>query len=112
MDTFMAVESFSALAHNHRLSVVRILTQVGPQGLSAGEISRELGIAPSTLSAHLSQLEHAGLLSSRRKHRNVFYAIDKSGLGRLADFLSDLDAPAEKHYGNKGNVGSHKEWAG
>ncbi|MCR9255893.1 MAG: metalloregulator ArsR/SmtB family transcription factor [Alphaproteobacteria bacterium] len=106
MDSFLAVENFSALAHNHRLSVVRILTKKGPQGLSAGDISRELGIAPSTLSAHLSQLEHAGLLTSRRQHRNVFYAIDRTGLSRLASFLNDLDGPVAKVFGKSSHFES------
>lgn len=82
-----AVSAFSALAHDHRLIVFRMLVRQGSNGMPAGEIAQRLSIAPSTLSRHLAQLERAGLLRSWRVERHVFYAVDIEGTRRLVAFL-------------------------
>ena len=60
MDSINAVAALSALAHQGRLAIFRLLVSAGPAGLAAGEISRRLGILPNTLSASLTLLGHAG----------------------------------------------------
>lgn len=84
-----AVAALAALAQESRLQVFRRLVQAGPAGLPAGRIAERLGIPPATLSFHLSQLGHAGLVSSRREGRNVIYAADYLGMRRLLAFLLD-----------------------
>ena len=84
-----AVAALSALGHETRLAVFRLLMKAGPDGLPAGHIAEELAVAPSTLSAHLAQLERAGLLRSARADRRILYAVDFIGTRRLLSFLLD-----------------------
>lgn len=82
-----AVEALSALAHGHRLTVFRLLVRAGVQGVSAGEIAREVGVLPNTLSTHLNILGHAGLIQSRREGRSVIYSADFEGMRDILGFL-------------------------
>lgn len=84
-----AVDALGALANDHRLRVFRLLVREGPPGLTAGAIARSLGIAPSALSFHLSALERAGLLTSRRAGRNVIYAVAVVAVRGLIGFLTE-----------------------
>ncbi|HEY5627645.1 MAG TPA: metalloregulator ArsR/SmtB family transcription factor [Nitrospira sp.] len=79
----------SALANAHRLRVFRLLVRLGPEGLSAGDIAASLSVAPSSLSFHLSHLERAGLIDSRREQRRIIYAANLEGMGRLLSFLTE-----------------------
>ncbi len=88
METRTAVEAFGALAQETRLAVFRLLVQEGPDGLPAGVIAKRLGVTPSTLSTHLGLLTRAGLLSSARAQRQIFYAVDIAGTRRLLHFLT------------------------
>lgn len=83
------VAAFAALAHDTRLAVVRLLMQQGPSGLPAGEIAARVEVQASTLSFHLRELERAGLLTSWRRQRQVFYAADYEGMRRLLTFLTE-----------------------
>jgi DNA-binding transcriptional ArsR family regulator len=82
-----AVEALSALAHEHRLAVFRLLVGAGADGLPAGEIARQLGVLPNTLSSHLTILGRAGLIQSRREGRSVIYGADHGGMRDLLGFL-------------------------
>jgi len=82
-----AVEALSALAHGHRLAVFRLLVRAGTDGVPAGEIAREVGVLPNTLSTHLTILGHAGLIRSRRDGRSVIYSADYDGMRDLLGFL-------------------------
>lgn len=82
-----AVEALSALAHGHRLAVFRLLVRAGADGLPAGEIAREVGVLPNTLSSHLTILGHAGLIRSRREGRSIIYSADYDGMRGLLGFL-------------------------
>ncbi|WP_374414306.1 ArsR/SmtB family transcription factor [Novosphingobium colocasiae] len=82
-----AVAALSALAHGHRLTVFRLLVRAGTDGLPAGEIAREVGVLPNTLSTHLTILGHAGLIQSRREGRSVIYSADYDGMRGLLGFL-------------------------
>lgn len=89
MDSSTAVSALSALAQDTRLAVFRLLVRAGPDGLSAGEIASEVDAVPSTLSHHLSLLERAGLATSRRDGRMLFYAADYGGTRALLAFLTE-----------------------
>lgn len=84
-----AVTTLSALAHEGRLAVFRLLVQAGPSGLAAGEIARRLEVLPNTLSAGLSALSHAGLVTARREGRSIIYAADYEGMRGLLAFLME-----------------------
>ncbi|MDB5367158.1 MAG: transcriptional regulator, ArsR family protein, partial [Rhodospirillales bacterium] len=83
MENKQAVAALAALAHETRLGVFRLLVRRGPNGLSAGEIAAALGVAASTLSHHLAQLERSALLRSWRVQRQIFYATDLEGTRHL-----------------------------
>lgn len=89
MEDKSAIEALAALAHGTRLAAFRLLIRQGPGGLPAGAIGDAVGVVPSTLSFHLSQLERAGLLRSRRVRRQIFYAADYDGTRRLLTFLTE-----------------------
>jgi DNA-binding transcriptional ArsR family regulator len=84
-----AVTALAALAQDTRLAVFRLLVQQGPSGLAAGEIAGQLAIAPATLSFHLKELAHAGLVSSRQEGRFVFYAANFDAMNSLLAFLTE-----------------------
>ena len=67
------VKSLAALAQASRLRVFRTLVVAGPLGLTPGALSEELGVAATTLSFHLKELMHAGLVSQQRDGRNLIY---------------------------------------
>ena len=87
MEIPVATAAFAAIAQDHRLRVFKRLVKIAPEGLTAGNIARELGIPASTLSTHLAQLQRAGLLRSWRHQRHIFYTIDMDGTRRLVDYL-------------------------
>ena len=87
MNQERAIESFAALAQDSRLAVFRLLVQQEPNGLPVGEISRRLGIVPSTLSGHLGVLKRTGLLRSTRHQREIHYAANLESMGRLVRFM-------------------------
>ena len=89
MNTEQAVEALSALAHRSRLAVFRLLVRAGPEGMAAGEIARETGAFPNTLSTHLTILDHAGLIRSRRDGRSIIYSAAYDGMRDLLGFLMD-----------------------
>lgn len=83
-----ALAAFAALAQETRLRVVRLLVTAGPAGMAAGAIGAALGGASSSrLSFHLAQLEHAGLVASRREGRSIHYSAAFPALAGLIGFL-------------------------
>lgn len=87
MDRSKALNALSALAHETRLDLVRLLVAAGDQGLSAGQIAQDLGLAAPRLSFHLAALEQAGLIRSRRAARNVIYSLDTQGVGQAIGYV-------------------------
>ena len=87
METLVATERLSALAHESRLEVFRRLVQRGPGGLAAGEIAEALSLAPPTLSFHLAHRSRAGLVRSRREGRSILYSADYDAIRALVGFL-------------------------
>lgn len=82
-----AVEALSALAHDGRLSVFRLLVRHGQDGLAAGDIARKLDVLPNTLSANLTVLSNAGLVRSRREGRSIIYTPDFDRMTELLAYL-------------------------
>lgn len=78
----------TALAHESRLTVFRLLVQVGPEGLAASKISEQLGVPPSSLSFHLKELSHAGLVKARQDGRFIYYAANYDRMNDLMAFLT------------------------
>lgn len=83
------IAALGALAQTHRLAAFRALVEAGPSGLAAGDIATRLGIAASSLSFHLAQLERAGLIRSRRAGRSIIYAADFAAMTALVGYLTE-----------------------
>lgn len=87
MDDDTAIQVFAALAQGTRLDVFRLLVKHEPEGMPAGEIARQLGVAHNTVSAHLAGLTRAGLTHAERHSRSITYRADFVVIRRLAAFL-------------------------
>jgi DNA-binding transcriptional ArsR family regulator len=82
-----AVSSLSALAHDGRLAIFRLLVQAGPEGVKAGDIASIVATPASTLSANLSILSNAGLIEGRRDGRAIFYTAQFDRMRDVIGFL-------------------------
>jgi ArsR family transcriptional regulator, arsenate/arsenite/antimonite-responsive transcriptional repressor len=89
MNTNSALSALAALAQDSRLAVFRLLIQVGPSGMAASKIGENLDIPPSSLSFHLKELAHAGLITQRQEGRFVIYAANIDTMNALMVFLTD-----------------------
>lgn len=78
---------FAALSQETRLEAYRLLLRYQPFGLAAGDISRLLAVPHNTLSTHLSLLQNAGLVRSRREGRSVIFAANPVRLAAAEAFL-------------------------
>lgn len=88
MDSTHALSGLSALAHDGRLAIFRLLVKAGLDGMAAGSIARKLDTAPNTLSAQLLILSNAGLVRARREGRSIIYAVDFEAMSGLLLFLT------------------------
>ena len=89
MEKSGSLAALSALAHETRLDVFRLLVAAGPEGLAAGRIGRELGLAPATLSFHLGPLKQAGLVTVRRDGRSLIHMADFGAMEGLIGYLTE-----------------------
>lgn len=89
METTDAVTALAALAQESRLEVFRLLVQAGPEGMAAGEVASELGLAPNTLTFHFDRLRMAGLVSVERDGRSMIYAARFETMNALLAFLTE-----------------------
>jgi DNA-binding transcriptional ArsR family regulator len=89
METQTATEALAALAQAHRLEIFRLLVARGPDGVRAGDIAAALGLAPATLSFHLSALRHAGLVECERAGRERIYRAAFEHMHALVDYLTE-----------------------
>ena len=87
MERSKALNALAALAHATRLDLIRLLVARGEEGLPAGEIAQALDLAAPRLSFHLSALEKAGLIRSRRAARKVIYSVDMQSIGQTIGYV-------------------------
>ncbi|MDD3799439.1 MAG: metalloregulator ArsR/SmtB family transcription factor [Novosphingobium sp.] len=91
-------ELFRVLGHATRLN---ILCSIAGGELSVGELADRTALGMSMLSQQLAVLRRAGLVTTRREGKQVYYAIDAEPLGALRAALDAL-LPAASDAG-KGN---------
>jgi ArsR family transcriptional regulator len=84
-----AIRSLSALASEPRLAVYRLLVRRGPAGFTPSELAERLQLPAPTLSFHLKGLMQAGLVTSRRDGRNLFYSPHLGHMHGLVGFLTE-----------------------
>lgn len=89
MDEIEAVRSLAALAQPLRLQVFRALIVAGEAGLTPGTMAQGLGVPGATLSFHLKELAHAGLVTQERAGRNLVYRAAYDRMNMLLAYLTD-----------------------
>src|SRR5690606_14257341 len=82
------VSALSALAHTQRLRVFRTLVVAGLEGLTPSVLAEQLDVARNTLSFHLKELAHAGLVTVEPQGRNLIYRADFSRMNELLGYLT------------------------
>ena len=89
MKSTQAIAALGALASESRLAVFRLLVKRGPDGFTPSELVKRLDVPAPTLSFHLKELVHAGLVKSRREGRNLYYGPDVEHMNALVSFLTE-----------------------
>ena len=89
MKTPQVIEALGALAHEHRLAIFRLLIERGPEGLPAGRIAHRVGLAASSLTFHIQNLQRAGLITQRRMSRQLIYTADFTAMNALVGYLTE-----------------------
>jgi ArsR family transcriptional regulator len=80
-------DMLAAMGAEPRLRVMRLLLSAHPDGMVAGEIQSELGIAASTLSHHLEKLKAEDLVTVERESTFLRYRANTGALQELLGFL-------------------------
>lgn len=83
------IRALAALAHPLRLRIFRALVVVGPEGLTPGVMAEALGATATTLSFHLKELSHAGLVTQAREGRNLIYRAAYDRMDGVRSFLTE-----------------------
>jgi ArsR family transcriptional regulator, arsenate/arsenite/antimonite-responsive transcriptional repressor len=89
VETNDAVVALEALAQESRLGIFRLLIAAGQEGLPAGQIAERMKLPNATLSFHLAQLKHAGLITCLRNGRSLIYSADFVAMSDLLSFLTE-----------------------
>lgn len=88
MEILTAAQLLAVLGHESRLAAFHRLIEAGPEGMSAGILGKQLNMPAATLSFHLSQLQHVGLIQGRRAGRFIFYSANFTLMDTLLTFLT------------------------
>ncbi len=89
MEKTDAIAALAALSQETRLDIFRLLVQTGPDGMPAGQIGERLALPSATLSFHLNQLRHAGLVTFRREGRSLIYLAEYAAMNSLLGYLME-----------------------
>lgn len=84
--TEAAVALFHSLSDATRLAIVRRLAEGEAR---VADLTRDLGLAQSTVSAHVACLRDCGLVAGRAEGRQVFYSLSRP---ELFDLLAAAEA--------------------
>lgn len=89
MEAQNVVQSLAALAQPVRLQVFRALVVAGPAGLTPGELVEALAVPGTSLSFHLKELTHSGLVTQERNGRNLIYRAAFERMNALVGYLTE-----------------------
>lgn len=89
MKSTQIIAALEALAQESRLAIFRALVKAGPPGLTPSIMSERLDLPAPTLSFHLAQLRHAGLIAATRTGRSLTYVADYGAMRGVVDFLTE-----------------------
>lgn len=88
MEEQIAIRLLAALAQEMRLRIFRALVGAAPVGLTPGALATQLDVPASTLSFHLKELLHAGLVSQERDGRHLIYRPSIEHMNALLEYLT------------------------
>lgn len=94
----LQAEFCRTLAHPTRL---RILTLLGRQEMSVGELATALGVSLSNVSQHLGILKAPGLVVARRRGQTVSYRLADR---RILRACAHVHAVVLRHLRERGNL--------
>jgi len=83
------VRALAALAQPVRLRVFRSLVVAGPEGLTPGALTEALDVPATSLSFHLKELTHSGLVSQERQGRNLVYRAAFQAMNDLLAYMTE-----------------------
>lgn len=89
MNEIQAVCALGALAHGQRLRVFRALVVAGPAGRTPSVLAEQLDVPRNSLSFHLKELAHAGLVTIEQQGRNLIYRADFTQMNDLLGYLTE-----------------------
>lgn len=89
MEEQNVVKALAALAQPVRLRVFRALVVAGPGGLTPGDLTDRLEVSATSLSFHLKELTHAGLITQERDGRRLIYRAEFKQMNGLLAYLSE-----------------------
>ena len=87
-----AAAVMKTLAHEGRLLVLCYLSEAGE--MSAGQLTRRVGLSQSALSQHLALLRTEGLVATRKEGQSVYYRLADPKVRALLGALHDIYCPA------------------
>ena len=82
------VKALSALAQPSRLKTFRALVVAGQTGLVPGIMAEQMEIPAATLSFHLKELMHAGLVTQERNGRHLIYRANYDAMNDVIAYLT------------------------
>jgi DNA-binding transcriptional ArsR family regulator len=88
MNEVEVVRALAALAQSLRLRVFRLLVVAGKTGLTPGAIAEALEVPAATLSFHLKDLMHSGLITQERNGRHLIYRASFEHMDQLLGYLT------------------------
>ncbi|MDG2537989.1 metalloregulator ArsR/SmtB family transcription factor [Dyella jiangningensis] len=89
MESTDALSALGALAHEHRLTLFRLLVQAGDEGMAVGELAEATGLAGATLTNHLHILRRAELVTDERRGRVIQCRANYAQMDALLGFLTE-----------------------
>ena len=89
MESNDAVRALAVLAQPMRLQVFRCLVVAGQEGLTPGALVEAIGVPATSLSFHLKELTHAGLVTQERQGRHLIYRAAFDQMNALVGYLTE-----------------------
>lgn len=94
----VASDLLKALSHPARL---RLACRVAEGECSVAVLEQELGIRQPALSQHLGELREAGLVTTRREHKHVFYTLTDPRALAILEALEDAFSGTPRRPGRR-----------
>ena len=89
MEAQDVVKALAALAQPVRLQVFRALVVAGPSGLTPGALVDAIAVPGTSLSFHLKELLHSGLVTQERNGRHLIYRAAFGEVNALIGYLTE-----------------------